>query len=103
MKYLSNIEPLQMNATPRSVAGASAGWTLNGRLPWITNLRREGFLAAAAFDHSDGAPPSIFAIPYDAAGVVRSARSRSDRSAFEQHRCSHGPGLLNSPSAGTTS
>ncbi|WP_454873776.1 acyl-CoA dehydrogenase family protein [Paraburkholderia xenovorans] len=72
MKYLSNIEPLQMNATPRLIDGAGAGWTLNGKLPWITNLRREGFLAAAAFDHSDGAPPSIFAIPHDAAGVVRS-------------------------------
>ncbi|MFM0739390.1 acyl-CoA dehydrogenase family protein [Paraburkholderia xenovorans] len=72
MKYLSNIEPLRMNATPHSGDGASAGWKLDGKLPWITNLRREGFLAAAAFDHSDGAPPSIFAIPHDAAGVVRS-------------------------------
>lgn len=72
MKYLSNIEPLQMNVTRRSVGGVSAVWTLNGKLPWITNLRPEGFLAAAAFDHSDGAPPSIFAIPHDAAGVVRS-------------------------------
>jgi alkylation response protein AidB-like acyl-CoA dehydrogenase len=68
MKYLSNIEPLQMNATPRVVDGTSAGWTLNGRLPWITNLRT----TPAAFDQSDGAPPSIFAIPHDAAGVVRS-------------------------------
>ncbi|ABE36028.1 hypothetical protein DR64_8325 [Paraburkholderia xenovorans LB400] len=72
MKYLSNIEPLQMNAAPLSGAGVTAGWTLNGSLPWITNLRREGFLAAAAFDHSDGAPPSIFAIPHDAPGVIRS-------------------------------
>lgn len=72
IKYLSRIEPLQMSATPHFTDGVKAGWILNGKLPWITNLRREGFLAAAAFDHSDGATPSIFAIPHDAPGVVRS-------------------------------
>ncbi|HYS66635.1 MAG TPA: acyl-CoA dehydrogenase family protein [Paraburkholderia sp.] len=74
MKYLSNIEPLQMNATPlaRDDQGEVTSWTLNGGLPWITNLRREGFIAAAAFDHNNGAPPSIFAIPHDADGVERS-------------------------------
>ncbi|WP_144152682.1 acyl-CoA dehydrogenase family protein [Paraburkholderia sp. BCC1885] len=74
MKYLSSIEALQMNATPLNPGSQGAGqqWTLNGSLPWITNLRREGFLAAAAFDHNDGAPPSIFALPHDAPGLVRS-------------------------------
>lgn len=74
MKYLSNIEPLQMNAIPlaHDDTGAVASWVLNGSLPWITNLRREGFIAAAAFDHSNGAAPSIFAIPHDADGVERS-------------------------------
>jgi len=72
MKYLSSLEPLQMNATPLNGDGATRRWTLNGSLPWITNLRREGFLAAAAFDHSDGAPPSIFALPHDTPGLVRS-------------------------------
>jgi alkylation response protein AidB-like acyl-CoA dehydrogenase len=72
MKYLSSLEPLQMSATPVSSTEASRQWTLNGSLPWITNLRREGFLAAAAFDHSDGAPPSIFALPHDAPGLARS-------------------------------
>ncbi|WP_176053761.1 acyl-CoA dehydrogenase family protein [Paraburkholderia caribensis] len=67
MKYLSDIEPLQMHATRSGNAFA-----LNGSLPWITNLRREGFIAAAAFDHDDGSPPSIFAIPHDAPGVERS-------------------------------
>ncbi|MCC8395378.1 acyl-CoA/acyl-ACP dehydrogenase [Paraburkholderia sp. MMS20-SJTR3] len=67
MKYLSDIEPLQMHATRSGDAFA-----LNGALPWITNLRREGFIAAAAFDHDDGSPPSIFAIPHDARGVERS-------------------------------
>ncbi|CAG4906591.1 acyl-CoA dehydrogenase family protein [Paraburkholderia saeva] len=72
MKYLSDIEPLQMHATLRTGDDTHAEWTLNGKLPWITNLRREGILAAAAFDHIDGGLPSIFAIPHDAAGVVRS-------------------------------
>jgi alkylation response protein AidB-like acyl-CoA dehydrogenase len=75
MKYLSQIEPLQLNATRASAnndANGPARWRLNGGLPWITNLRREGFLAAAAFDHTDGAPPSIFALPHDAPGLTRS-------------------------------
>jgi alkylation response protein AidB-like acyl-CoA dehydrogenase len=74
MKYLSNIEPLQMNAAPlaHDDTGAVTRWTLNGSLPWITNLRHEGFIAAAMFDHNDGAAPSIFAIPHDADGVERS-------------------------------
>lgn len=74
MKYLSNIEPLQMNATPlaHDDTGAVSSWTLNGSLPWITNLRRGGFIAAVAFDHSDGGVPSIFAVPHDADGVERS-------------------------------
>ncbi|KAB0639341.1 acyl-CoA dehydrogenase [Burkholderia stagnalis] len=67
MKYLSDIEPLQMHAARRGTS-----FVLNGSLPWITNLRHEGFLAAAAFDHDDGSPPSIFAIPHDAPGVERS-------------------------------
>jgi len=80
MKYLSAIEPLQMKARPFHNTGDSTGaharWTLDGGLPWITNLRPEGFVAAAAFDHhaaeGDQVPPSIFAIPHDGAGVVRS-------------------------------
>ncbi|KVL20329.1 acyl-CoA dehydrogenase family protein [Burkholderia cepacia] len=67
MKYLSDIEPLQMHA-----ARSGDAFVLNGTLPWITNLRREGFIAAAAFDHDDGTPPSVFAIPHDARGVERS-------------------------------
>jgi alkylation response protein AidB-like acyl-CoA dehydrogenase len=75
MKYLSNIEPLQMKARLLDNAGVHQQWTLDGSLPWITNLRPEGFVAAAAFDHASqdsNVPPSIFVIPHDAAGVVRS-------------------------------
>ncbi|ALK33469.1 hypothetical protein Bpla01_01700 [Burkholderia plantarii] len=67
MKYLSNIESLQMRATRHA-----DGHALAGSLPWITNLRPEGFLAAAAFEHDDGAAPSIFALPHAAPGVARS-------------------------------
>ncbi|VVE56699.1 acyl-CoA dehydrogenase family protein [Pandoraea anhela] len=75
MKYLSAIEPLQIRATE---APASAGrdgtraWRINGGLPWITNLRKQGFVAAAAVDHEAGGPPSIFAIAHHAPGVTRS-------------------------------
>ncbi|CAH2772440.1 MAG: Acyl-CoA dehydrogenase, short-chain specific (EC [uncultured Caballeronia sp.] len=75
MKYLSNIEPLQMKARLLDRAGEHDQWTLDGSLPWITNLRPAGFVAAAAFDHAsedDKTPPSIFAIPHDAPGVTRS-------------------------------
>ena len=39
MKYLSGIEALQVRA-----ANAADGWTLNGRLHWVTNLRQSGFV-----------------------------------------------------------
>jgi alkylation response protein AidB-like acyl-CoA dehydrogenase len=68
MKYLGGIEALQVQATV-----APHGWTLNGKLPWVTNLRKEGFVVAAAVDHPDAAGPSIFAIPHEAEGVTRSA------------------------------
>ncbi|WP_429499455.1 acyl-CoA dehydrogenase family protein [Robbsia andropogonis] len=70
MKYLSAIEPLKARAHALD-AGASR-FSLNGALPWITNLRQEGFLAAVAFDRDAGAPPAIFAVPHDIAGVCRS-------------------------------
>ncbi|WP_144109624.1 acyl-CoA dehydrogenase family protein [Paraburkholderia sp. BCC1886] len=71
MKYLSNIEPLQMKA--QSLGNGQ--WTLDGSLPWITNLRPQAFVAALAFDHAaeqGDMAPSIFAITHDANGVTRS-------------------------------
>ncbi|MGC7403539.1 acyl-CoA dehydrogenase family protein [Pandoraea pneumonica] len=72
MKYLSAIEPLQIRATERADAGTTPAWHVSGGLPWITNLRKQGFVAAAAVDHNAGGPPSIFAIAHDAPGVTRS-------------------------------
>ena len=68
MKFLSGIEQLQIAATPQAL-----GWRLDGALPWLTNLRKAGFAAAAAVAPSDGAPPAIVIFDSDAPGVVRSA------------------------------
>lgn len=70
MKHLSNIEPLQLSATPLDTRHSR--YALSGALPWITNLRREGFVVAVACDSSHHGPASIFAVPHDARGVTRS-------------------------------
>lgn len=71
MKFLSGIESLQITATPHA-----DGWQLDGSLAWITNLRKEGFIAAAAVNMvaADGgdAPPAVVAFTSDADGVARS-------------------------------
>ncbi|SDV48054.1 acyl-CoA dehydrogenase family protein [Chitinasiproducens palmae] len=71
MKFLSGIESLAVLAAPGG--NAAAGWRLDGQLPWVTNLRPEGFIVAAAVQHdeADGGV-SIFALPSDAPGVTRS-------------------------------
>jgi alkylation response protein AidB-like acyl-CoA dehydrogenase len=67
MKFLSGIESLQITATPQD-----KGWQLAGALAWITNLRKEGFIAAAGVAPAAGGPPMVVALSSDAAGVVRS-------------------------------
>jgi len=71
MKFLSGIESLQITATPNP-----AGWQLDGSLAWITNLRKEGFIAAAAVNMSDTdgvqAAPAVVAFLSDSRGVARS-------------------------------
>ncbi|KAF1072570.1 MAG: Acryloyl-CoA reductase (NADH) [Pseudomonas citronellolis] len=66
MKFLSGIETLQVQATPSGDA-----WHLNGRLPWVTNLRKGRFVVAAAIER-DGAAPLVAAIPSDSIGLQRS-------------------------------
>jgi alkylation response protein AidB-like acyl-CoA dehydrogenase len=68
MKFLSGIEQLQISAAPQE-----AGWRLDGALAWVTNLRTEGYIVAAAVAPTDGAPPAIIAIDSSSAGVERSA------------------------------
>lgn len=67
MKFLSGIESLQISARP-----LVDGWTLNGRLHWVTNLRKSGFVVAAAIEHEQGGKPFILAIPQTAEGLQRS-------------------------------
>lgn len=68
MKFLSGIESLQITATPND-----AGWQLDGSLAWITNLRKEGFIAAAAVNSAGDLPPSVVAFISDSTGVTRSS------------------------------
>jgi len=67
MKFLSGMEPLQINAVPDG-----DGWTLDGKLAWITNLRPQRFVAAAAVAPVNAAPPAIVMFESHAAGVHRS-------------------------------
>lgn len=66
MKFLSGMEPLQIAAR-----ADGDGWTLDGKLAWITNLRPGRFVAAAAVAPVDGAPAAVVAFASDAAGVQR--------------------------------
>ena len=67
MKFLSGMEPLSVHATP-----AQDGWTLNGKLAWITNLRPPHFVAAAAVAPVNGEAPIVAMFSSEAAGVQRS-------------------------------
>ena len=68
MKFLSGIEQLQITA-----ARAGDGLLVDGALAWVTNLRKAGFVAAAAVAPDDGAPPVIVAFDSQLAGVQRNA------------------------------
>lgn len=67
MKFLSGIEQLQITG-----ARHADGLLVDGGLAWVTNLRKAGFVAAAAVAPSDGAPPVIVAFDSSTAGVKRS-------------------------------
>jgi alkylation response protein AidB-like acyl-CoA dehydrogenase len=68
MKFLSGLEELQVTAR-----SDGDGFLLDGRLPWVTNLRVQGFWVAAAVARAD-APGGAFcaALPHDLAGLTRS-------------------------------
>lgn len=69
MKFLSGIEGLQVQAR----ATTAGGWTLDGRVPWATNLRPAGFLVAVAVAAGEGGALMVAALPHDRAGLRRSA------------------------------
>jgi alkylation response protein AidB-like acyl-CoA dehydrogenase len=66
MKFLGGLDRLR-TAGMRT----SEGVRLNGTVPWATNLRRQGFVAAIAAGDEHGDNPSVFALPHDAPGVQR--------------------------------
>lgn len=67
MKFLSGIESLQIAATPDR-----GRWQLDGTLPWVTNLRKAGFVVAAAVQRAD-ATPMVVALTDSQPGISRSA------------------------------
>jgi alkylation response protein AidB-like acyl-CoA dehydrogenase len=67
MKFLSGMEPLSAQGT-----ADGDGWILNGKLAWITNLRPQRFVAAAAVAPVDGSTPLVAMFASDDAGVQRS-------------------------------
>ncbi|MDR6213067.1 acyl-CoA dehydrogenase family protein [Paracidovorax wautersii] len=75
MKYLSCIEPLQLQATPAEggTGGGHGGWSVSGRMHWVTNLHADGFLVAAAVRVPGTDAPVIVSIDSRSAGVRRSA------------------------------
>ena len=68
MKYLSGIESMQIDATAQS----DGRWRLDGKLPWVTNLRTPSFVVAAAVA-TNGAAPMVVALRNDLPGMQRSA------------------------------
>lgn len=68
MKFLSGLEELQVSAHRQA-----NGLVLDGKLPWVTNLRPQGFHVAAAVAHADGRGAFVASLAHDDAGLVRSA------------------------------
>lgn len=68
MKFLSKLEPLQVQAEP----DGNDGLRVSGKLPWVTNLRPP-FVVAAAVQTPLQPAPMVLAIDSRLAGVQRSA------------------------------
>ena len=67
MKYLAGLEKLQVTARTEGDEVV-----IDGKLPWVTNLRKEGFWVAAAADPVEGGPAIIVSLAHDDPGLVRS-------------------------------
>lgn len=67
IKFLSGIEQLQIQAEKKS----GDSWRVDGILPWVTNLRTEGFAVAAVVARTSGEPPLVVALRSDQIGVER--------------------------------
>lgn len=69
MKFLAGIEELQIRARPADDSGALE---LNGKMPWVTNLRAAGFDVAAAVEGPPGGTPFVVSLSSEDAGLTRS-------------------------------
>lgn len=67
MKFLAGLERLQITAEKDGDE-----IILSGKLPWVTNLRPQGFHVAAAIDWKDGGPAFVAFLSHDDAGLSRS-------------------------------
>lgn len=67
IKYLSRIEALQVQAKP-----VAQGWCLDGVLPWVSNVRSQGFVVAAAVQPEGGGQPMVVALESGLPGLLRS-------------------------------
>ncbi|MDI4234067.1 acyl-CoA/acyl-ACP dehydrogenase [Bradyrhizobium sp. Arg237L] len=66
MKFLSGLEELQLTAF-----GRVPTIRIEGKLPWVTNLRKEGFDVAAAVQSNDGRPAFVISLSSDDTGLTR--------------------------------
>lgn len=67
MKFLAGLEELQVNAEEEG-----ENLLVNGKLPWVTNLRAGSFHVATAADRPEGGPTIIVALSHDDSGLERS-------------------------------
>lgn len=67
MKHLAGLEKLQVTARAKG-----NDIVINGKLPWVTNLRKEGFWVATAADPVEGGPTMVVSLAHDDPGLVRS-------------------------------
>jgi alkylation response protein AidB-like acyl-CoA dehydrogenase len=67
MKFLSGLAELQVCARTQG-----DGLTLDGKLPWVTNLRPQGFHVAVAAAQANGEGALVVSLSHDDPGLVRS-------------------------------
>lgn len=67
MKFLSGLEQLQIEARR-----TEQGWRLDGCMPWVTNLRKSGFVVAGAVARAGEARPFVTALASHSSGLRRS-------------------------------
>jgi alkylation response protein AidB-like acyl-CoA dehydrogenase len=66
MKSLAGLDRMHLQFVPGDGANA-----LNGSVHWATNLRKSGFVVAAAAQNSRDGDVRVFAVPGDVEGVLR--------------------------------